>query len=82
MIEKNDYNSYKKKLLTGVHIIANIYEGIAEGIGHAGTGLAKGTTQVVEAKYGKDAGEATGNIIEGARNVYKITESPYTVAKK
>lgn len=56
MIEKNDYNSYKKKLLTGVHIIANIYEGIAEGIGHAGTGLAKGTTQVVEAKYGKDAG--------------------------
>ncbi len=59
MIQNNDYKGYKKKFFTGVHIIANIYEGIAEGLSNASVGLAKGTTQVVGAKYGKDAGEAT-----------------------
>lgn len=82
MIEEGNYKNYKKKLLTGIHIIANIYEGITQGISQAGTGLAKGTTQVVGAKYGKDAGEATENTIEGVRNVYKIMDAPYNVAKK
>lgn len=80
MIENGNYTGYKKKFLTGIHIIANIYEGITQGISQAGNGLAKGTTQVVGAKYGKEAGEATGNIIEGTRNVYKIMDAPYNVA--
>ena len=42
----------------------------------------KGTAQVIEAKYGKEAGEVTGHIIEGTRNVYKIVNSPYNLAKK
>lgn len=49
-----------------------MYEGLSEGISQAGTGLAKGTTQVVEAKYGKDAGQTSYELIEGARNVYRI----------
>ncbi len=82
MIGNGDYHSYKKKILTGLHIVGNIYEGLADGISQAGNGLMKGTAQVIEAKYGKEAGEVTGHIIEGTRNVYKIVDSPYNVAKK
>jgi hypothetical protein len=28
MTSKGGYHDYKKKLLTGLHIVANIYEGI------------------------------------------------------
>lgn len=52
MIGQGNYKEYKKKLLTGLHIVGNIYGGITEGISQAGNGLVKGTTQVVGAKYG------------------------------
>lgn len=73
-------NSMKKNLFTGVHIIGNIYEGLHEGMSNAMNGLAKGTGHVVGAKYGKDAGSSSEQIIQSGRNVMNIIEAPKKVA--
>ena len=63
-------------------MILNLYEGLSEGISEAATGLAKGGTKVIGAKYGDDAGEASYGMVEGARNVVGIMRVPKNEAKK
>ena len=48
----------------------------------AGVGLAKGTTNVIGAKYGKDAGQASYGVVEGAKNVAGIIKVPKKEAYK
>lgn len=59
-----------------MHIVFNVYDGFNEGMNEATKGLAVGSKNVVDKKYGKDAGDATYNIVQGARNVYKVTKVP------
>ncbi len=82
MIGQGNYKEYKKKILTGLHIIGNIYGGITEGISQAGNGLVKGSTQVVGAKYGPEAKELSYQMIEGGRNIYRIANIPENVVIK
>ena len=74
MQKNGNYTTVKKGLITGLHVVGNICE--------AGTGLAKGSAEVVGAKYGKDAGDATYGVMEGARNVFRIVKAPKSEAKK
>lgn len=41
---------------TGVQALANIYDGAVNAMYEIGGGIGKGTSKVVGAKYGKDAG--------------------------
>lgn len=82
MQKNGNYTTVKKGLITGLHVVGNIYEGVTEGMSEAGTGLAKGSAEVVGAKYGKDAGDATYGVMEGARNVFRIVKAPKSEAKK
>lgn len=44
--------------------------------------MAKGSAEVVGARYGKDAGEAAYGIGKGALNVYNLTKVHKDAAKK
>ena len=59
-----------------------MYDGVVTAVYEMGSGLSKGTTKVIDAKYGKDAGEAADGIFEGAGNVGKVVRSPYDQAAK
>ena len=41
---------------TGVKVLANIYDGAVNAMYQIGSGIGKGTSKVVGAKYGEEAG--------------------------
>ena len=82
MNENGDYSTVKKTVKTGIHVLANLYEGLSEGLTSAGVGLMKGGTKVVGAKYGEEAGEASYGVVEGAKNVAAIMKVPKNEAKR
>ena len=52
------YETVKAGVKTGAGVLANLYEGVVEAVYSVGSGVSKGATQVIGARYGKDAGEA------------------------
>ena len=55
-MENPHYETVKNGAKTGVGVLANVYDGVVGAVYSAGSGMAKGVSNVVGAKYGKDAG--------------------------
>ncbi len=49
------YDTAKQGAKTGVKVLANLYDGVVNAVYQIGSGVGKGTTKVIGAKYGKDA---------------------------
>ena len=75
-MEHPRYESVKNGAKIGAGVVANLYDGVVDAVYSVGSGVAKGATKIVGAKYGKDAGEATDGALEGAGNVLKIVRIP------
>lgn len=45
----------KEGLKTGGTVLANLYDGVVNAVYEIGSGVSKGATKVVGAKYGKEA---------------------------
>ena len=43
---------------TGAKVISNLYDGVVTAVYEMGSGISKGTSKVIGAKYGEEAGEA------------------------
>lgn len=54
--EHPHYETVKEGAKTGVGVIANLYDGVVGAVYAVGSGVAKGATKIVKAKYGEDAG--------------------------
>lgn len=66
----------KEGTKTGVQVVSNLYEGVVTAVYEIGSGIGKGTTKVVGAKYGDQAGQAADGVFEGVGNVIKIARIP------
>lgn len=82
MQENPYYKPVKEGAITSVKVIANLYSGAVGAVYAVGSGISKGATQVIEAKYGKDAGEASDGVFEGVGNVGKMYRIPVDQAAK
>lgn len=57
-------------------MIANLYDGVVGAVYAVGSGVAKGVTKVVGAKYGSSAEGAADEAFEGAGNIVKVLRVP------
>lgn len=70
--ENGTIDSANNFLRIGFEAITNIYDGFAKGYDEASNGLSKGAREVINAKYGPEAGDAALKLAEGYRNVNKL----------
>ena len=52
MQQNPKYEMVQQGTKTGVQVVSNIYEGVVTAVYEIGSGISKGTTKVVGAKYG------------------------------
>lgn len=58
MQENPYYETVKEGAKTGVGVLANLYDGVVGAVYAVGSGVAKGATKIVGARYGEQAEEA------------------------